>query len=129
MTFSTDLGWLHIQELEPRVKKLVLAAARAMARGDAHSHNPHRLYGDMKPFLAALIGEGRLFSGAPHAHHEPPRDYEAEFLAVVSERWAGAPDTPGADAYLANQWLFDVACNYILDELQQVYDNLYGYAA
>jgi hypothetical protein len=56
MSFSTDLGWLNIQELDPRVDKLVTVAIRAMARGEGHAYSPHMLYSDMKPYLAALIG-------------------------------------------------------------------------
>ncbi|HEY6115297.1 MAG TPA: hypothetical protein VI172_05010 [Candidatus Dormibacteraeota bacterium] len=126
MTFSTDLGWLNIQELEPRVGRILTVAIKAMAQGEAHTHGPHFLYGDMKPYLSTLLGSGRSSSRAPIARHEPPRDYEVEMLAVVSEPWSG---TVGGDEYLHNQWLFDVACNYILDELTSVYDSLYGYAA
>lgn len=126
MTFSTDLGWLNIQEMEPRVGKLLAAAIVAMAAGEPHTHHAHALYGDMKPYLASLIGDARSSRRAPTPRHEPPLEHERQFLAVVSEPWCG---TVSGNEYLHNQWLFDVACNYILDKLCETYDSLYGYAA
>jgi hypothetical protein len=126
MSFSTDLGWLNIQELDPRVDKLVTVAIRAMARGEGHAYSPHMLYSDMKPYLAALIGTWRGTSGQPVARHKPMLAHEQEFLAVLSEPWTG---TPASDGYLRTQWLFDVACNHVLDKLTDVHDSLHGYAA
>lgn len=125
MTFSTDIGWINIQELEPRVARLQAIALKAMALGDPHDHGPHMLYSDMKPYLAALLGGGRGQTSV-RARHDALQEHEAEFADVIAAPWVG---TDGNDAYLHNQWLFDVACNYVLDELTGVYDSLYGSAA
>jgi hypothetical protein len=125
MTFSTDVGWLNIQELDPRVEALVTVALTAMAQGDPHTHHPDALYSDMKPFLSALLGSGRGHMRV-RARHDSPALHEVRFLEVILQPWTGLAVN---DDYLHSQWLFDVACNYILERLAKTYDSLYGFAA
>ena len=122
MTFDTDLAWMNIQELEPRVGKLLTAAVAAMARGDLHTHHSDALYSDVKPFLRLLVG-GDRGRQHPRARHEPPLAHEAQFAAILTEPYTG---TESDDAYLRNQWLFDVACTYIYDRLCTLSAELYG---
>lgn len=123
MTFSTDVAWLNIQELEPRVQQLLNVALRAMTT-DAEM-TPAVLYSDLKPFLASMIGEnrGHIWMEAPAG---PPAPHEVRFLEVALRDWTGSS---GNNDYLHSQWLFDVACNHILDHLEATYTHLRGEAA
>lgn len=124
MTFSTEVGWLNIQELEPRVPQLLNAALRAMIAGNGDL-TPDVLYRDLKPFLSSMLGSDRAHIRLTE-RQGPPSPHEVKFLEVALRDWTGLVMN---NEYLRSQWLFDVACNYILDQLNATYAHLRGEAA
>lgn len=112
----TDRDWQKAVEVEPRLAALeaeALAAARHLKTVNAF--NPHRVYRDLKPYLAALVGPKR--GSVPSSANNQPEAHE--------ERWAGAvagsfSAQPEHDTWLRRSNVFDHCCAHLNDALSEL---------
>jgi hypothetical protein len=110
--------WSRAVAADRRIAELAEVAYDLVRSGGEHSHAADYVYGDMKPYLARLVGWNRGDS-PPVGRRVLVPEVPDLMLPVISQPYVGGPED---EAFLGGDRAFDVCHDVIFTELCRIYD-------
>jgi hypothetical protein len=110
--------WNRATAADPRIQELADAVYDLVRNGDEYPHTADHVYGDMKPYLARLVGWKRG-NPLPEGRRALVEEIPTRLLPVISAPYAGRTDD---EEFLRGDRAFDVCHDVIFTELCRIYD-------